>query len=237
MKSTKVQYVIIGIMCFMLTIGICVQIKTINNNGGTLSTNQKESELKSQVLKMKEKYEIAYNELEIAEKELEKVRQNATNNNTELKDIENEIKNANKLLGLTNVKGSGVIITLKDGIQTANTLDTSSLLVHDRDILNVINELKNAGAEAIEVNGERIVWNTACMCDGNIILVNGKKIGSPFVITAIGLPESLTNIDRAGGYLNLLKRFNVYTDLSKSSNVNISKYTGIFSFKYAKEVK
>ena len=50
--SKKMQYVIIGIMCFILTIGIVVQIKTVNNNGTTVGVKQEESELKTQVLKM-----------------------------------------------------------------------------------------------------------------------------------------------------------------------------------------
>lgn len=234
--NKKVQYIILGLMCFILTIGICVQIKTIANNGGTLSRNQTESELKTQVLKMKEKYENIYANLENAEKELEEARQKVTNNNTELEDLERQIKEANMLLGVTDVKGSGVIITLKDGLATPTTLDASLLLVHDRDILNIINELKNAGAEAIEVNGERVVNNTASVCDGNVILLNGERISSPFTITAIGLPESLITLNRAGGYLSLLDQANVITDIKKSNNITIPKYTGIMKFKYAKTI-
>lgn len=237
MNNNKFQYVILGIMGFMLTIAICMQMKTVSTNGSTWSLNQTESELKSQVLKMKEKYENAYNDLQNAEKELESARQNATNNNTELETLENEIKEANKLLGQTNVKGEGVLIKLKDGIATPNTLDASALLVHDRDILNIINELRNAGAEAIEVNGQRVVSTTASMCDGNVILLNGEKISSPFTISAIGLPESLAGLNRAGGYLSILKKAHVSVELNKTNNIKISKYTGIISFKYAKEAK
>lgn len=234
--NNKVQYIILGIMCFILTIGISVQIKTIASNGGTLSRNQTESELKTQVLKMKERYENIYANLESAEKELEEARQKVTNNNTELEDLERQIKEANMLLGLTDAKGSGVVITLKDGLATPTTLDLSLLLVHDRDILNIINELKNAGAEAIEVNGERIVNTTASVCDGNVILLNGERISSPFTITAIGLPESLITLNRAGGYLSLLDQANVITDIKKSNNITIPKYKGMIKFKYARTI-
>lgn len=237
MKQNKLQYIILGIMGFILTIAICIQMKTVSTNGSTWSLNQTESELKSQVLKMKEKYENTYNDLQNAEKELEIARQNATNNNTELETLENEIKEASKMLGQTNVKGDGVVIKLKDGIATSTTLDASSLLVHDRDILNIINELRNAGAEAIEVNGQRIVGTTASMCDGNVILLNGEKISSPFTISAIGLPESLAGLNRAGGYLSYLKKAHITVELNKTNNIKISKYTGVMTFKYAKEAK
>ena len=61
----KVEAIILAIMCFILTIGICIQINTVNNNGSTVSGSQQENNLKSQVLKMKEKYENQYAELVI----------------------------------------------------------------------------------------------------------------------------------------------------------------------------
>ena len=65
--TRKVETIILAVMCFILTIGICIQIKTVNNNGTTISGNQKQNDLKTQVLKMKEKYENQYAELERVE--------------------------------------------------------------------------------------------------------------------------------------------------------------------------
>ena len=70
--SEKWQSITLGILCFLLTVLICIQIKTVKQNGTTVSLNQEESELKTQVLKMKEKYENQYAELERIEKELAK---------------------------------------------------------------------------------------------------------------------------------------------------------------------
>ena len=194
--NKKVEAIMIAIMCFLLTIGICVQIKTVNNNGSTVSGSQKQNDLKSQVLKMKEKYENQYAELERIEKELEKERENATSNNSELADLENQIKKANLVLGNTDVTGSGVMVTLSDGKTDSVLLDPSYYLVHAENILQVVNEMRNAGAEAISINGERVVNTTAISCDGNVIVVNGKKINSPFQITAIGLAELLATLNR-----------------------------------------
>ena len=234
--SKKMQYVIIGIMCFILTIGIVVQIKTVNNNGTTVGVKQEESELKTQVLKMKEKYENSYEKLQKTESELEKTRENATNNNEELKNLEKQIKEANVLLGLTDVKGTGASITLADGVASSSTLKVEDLLIHNTDLLNVVNELKNAGAEAIEINGKRIVGTTAINCDGHVITVNGEKVTSPFTINAIGYPELLSTLNRAGGYLSILGDYNVKTEFKKRDKISIPKYTGIMSFKYAKSV-
>ena len=233
--NKKIQALILGIMCLILTGAICIQIKTVNNNGTTIGRSDEENELRSQVLRMKERYDNAYEELTKVEKELEEVRNSVTNNTEELKYLEKEIKQATTLLGYTDATGQGVTITVSDGISTPNTLNPSDLLVHDVDILCIINELKNAGAEAIEVNGRRVVSTTAIMCDGNVITINGEKISSPFVINAIGLPEQMATLDRPGGYLERLELYSVITDFKKVDKMTIPKYTGVISFNVAKD--
>ncbi len=238
MKKKK-EIIVLTLMCFMLSIAIAVQIKTVKNNGATVGGNQKEGNLKAQVLKMKEKYENQYNDLQNAEKELAKVRQEATGNNEELKELENKIKEDNLLLGNTAVSGQGINITLSDGKNNLNLeLDeVKSLIIHDLDVLQVINELKNAGAEAISINGERITNTSAITCDGNVIIINGKKTNMPIQIFAIGLPESLSTLNRPGGTLEAFTKYGKMVELKKNSNIKIPKFTGVYTFKYAKTVK
>ena len=235
--NKRLEAIILGVMCFILVIALVIQIKTVSNNGITITGNQEESNLKSQVLKMKEKYESKYSELEEIEKELEIARQQATSNNTELEELENKIKEYSILIGNTNVTGKGVEITLSDGKVDQNFLDVENLIVHAENVLSVVNELKNAGAEAISINGERIVTISAISCDGNVIVVNGEKISSPIKITAIGLPELLSTLERPGGTLERFANYGKIVELKKSSNLEIPKYAGVLSFKYANTVK
>lgn len=238
--NKKIISLILGLMCMLLSYGIAAQIKTINGTGSTMSTNAKENELRDAVLKSKEKYDNLYRELEEAENELEVERTNATQNNTELTDLENEIKDGNKVLGLSEVTGNGLIITIDDNqdISLNNWLaDPNLLLVHDSDLISVVNELKNAGAEAISINEQRLITTSAIECDGNIIKVNGEKVGAPFTIKAIGLPEVLINVDRFGGYLDYL-RDTRYLKVSvermtDKKTITIPKYTGVIKFQYA----
>jgi uncharacterized protein YlxW (UPF0749 family) len=234
--NKKIIGLILGIMCLILTYGICVQIKTVNSTNSPISTNTEENNLRNEVLKAKEKYDNKYKELEQAEESLETERKNATENNTELSNLEEQIKSGSKLLGLTEVTGPGVIVTLKDN-PSKLLLDPSQGLVHDMDVLSVVNELKNAGAEAISINDNRVVPTTSITCDGNVILINGEKVGTPFIIKAIGLPEQLAALERQGGYLDLLDEYGVITELEKSNNITIPKYTGVINFKYAENVK
>ena len=109
--------------------------------------------------------------------------------------------------------------------------------MHDVDILSVINELKNAGAEAIAINNQRLTPNSGIICGGNVIEINGEKVGAPFEIKAIGLPEQLAALSRPGGYLELLKGATVGVELKKSNAITIPKYTGVITYKYAQNIK
>lgn len=237
MNNNKVA-IILGIVCMVLTIAIVIQMNTVKSTNSTVAKTFTENALRDDVLKWKEKYDNTYNELEEAEKELDKIREEATKNNSASEQIEKEIKLNNNLLGLTKLKGQGIIITLEDDPnatrETVGVLDdVSDYIVHYIDIINVVNELKNAGAEAISVNGQRIVNTTSINCIGNVIKINDEKVNSPFEIKAIGLPESLVSLDRPGGYLEYIKRYVVVT-VKKSDEVEIEKYGGLISAKFMK---
>ena len=224
----------LGIMCAFLAYGISVQVKTINSTNSSYSSSSTVNNLRDEVLRYKERYDNKYAELEKSEAALEKERESTTRNNDELAGLEDQIKEGNKLLGLTEVTGEGVIVTLKDNtsIPSNSIVDISQLLVHDMDILSVINELKNAGAEAISINDQRIVSTSAITCDGNVVQVNGEKVGAPFEIKAIGLSEQLAALSRPGGYLSVLQDYGISAELVKSKNLTIPKYAGSINYKY-----
>lgn len=230
---------VLGIMCFLLTYGIAVQIKTVNGTGTAVATTSRENELRDAVLKAKEKYDNLYEELELMETKLEIERTNSTQNNTELSELENTIKEGNKILGLSEVTGQGIIITVNDNQQILanNVIDPNWFIVHDTDLINIVNALKNTGAEAISINDQRILTTSAIECDGNIVIINGQKIAAPFEIRAIGLPESLLGITRFSGYVDYLKddrhlEVTVQTSTEKEK-ITIPKYTGTIKFQYA----
>ena len=237
MQNKKVVAIVLGIMCLALTAGICIQIRTVNGTNTEVSNNYEENNLRAEVLRYKERYENKYKELEKVEEELEKERENSVQNDSELQSIEEQITQGNKIIGLSEVTGPGVVVTLADSKKDISaSLDPSSLLVHDMDVLSVINELKNAGAEAISINDQRIVPTTGIICGGNIIDINGQKVGAPFEIKAIGLPGQLAALERTGGYLELLKSYSIEVSLKKSNNITIPKYTGTINYQYAKSV-
>lgn len=232
--NKKVVYLVLGLMGLILTLGISIQIKTVKSYGTIVGQTSEQSELKDNILKTKEKYDNLYKELEEVEAKLEIERTNATSNNSELTKLQDEIKETKILLGLTEVKGKGIKLVLQDSnIPTASYIgDINDLVVHDGDIIHVINALFNAGAEAVSVNEQRILSTTAIECDGSVIKINGEKVGAPFEIKAIGYPESLANISIPGGYLEKLQNRGIIVTLTKESEVKIPKYTGTLKFNY-----
>ena len=234
MTNKKKVSLVLGVMCFALTVGICVQIKTVKNINSTISQNYEENNLRADVLKYKEKYDNLLRQTEEIDKELQQQIEKATENNSELEEAKNQINDGNKIIGLTEVSGPGVTFTVSDSDIDPNTvIDSSKLLVHDSDILKIVNELKNAGAEAISINGQRVILTTSIICGGNIININGERIGSPFEIKAIGSPEALANLSRTGGWLSILKDRGInVSDPKKSNNITIPKYSGVLNFKY-----
>ena len=94
--NKKIQALILGIMCFALTLGICIQIKTVKSTDTTVSQNYEANNLKDEILKCKEKYDNKFKELEEAEKQLEKEREKTTQNNSELEEAQKKIEQARK---------------------------------------------------------------------------------------------------------------------------------------------
>lgn len=227
----------LGIMCMILTLILVVQVRTTNSANQVVSQTLTSNDLRDQVLKWKEKYDYTYEELQSAEKVLEQVRQEASENTEGSSEKEEELKRNNILIGLTDVSGEGVIVTLKDNpsVTTDSTiLDPSMVIVHFGDILGIVNELKNAGAEAISINDQRIISTTSITCEGNVINVNGEKTSSPFVIKAIGSPIYMHSaLTRAGGTIEYLNQY-IQASVKQSNNITIKKYTGVINPKYIK---
>lgn len=222
----------------LLTLGICVQVKTVNDSSTGVGKTQKENELRNSVLKWKERYEAMYHEGITKEEELEALRTTVANQDTDSVNLRNELEQNNTLLGYNEVSGQGLIVVLKDANSAKVIGNATDYIVHDGDLLEVINALKNAGAEAISINGERIVNTTAITCAGNITKVNGEKVGSPFEIKAIGLTEKLNGaLTMPGGYLELLEDDGVQVEVKEAQNIVIPKYNGMNQFEYAKNVE
>lgn len=96
--------------------------------------------------------------------------------------------------GLTPVRGPGLVVSLNDSsIEPEPGTDANDLVIHEQDLHAVINALWTGGAEAMSVNGERVLATTAVRCVGSVLLVHGRTYSPPYVIHAVGDDVLLEN--------------------------------------------
>ena len=234
----KSYRVLIALVTIILTASITLQIWTMKKASSEISFAFVNDELKDTLLSWREKYQEAERDLENSNKELAEARKNAASRTHETEEIAAKLKINNMLLGLTDVTGNGIQIKVEDSKVTLITEDINMYLVHDADLREILNELSNAGAEAVEINGERIIGTTCITCAGNIISINGTRISSPFIIKAIGNQETLYGaITRPGGYIQLMQNQTIPTEVKKMQNMRINKYSGVLKSDYMETVK
>lgn len=139
------------------------------------------------------------------------------------------------LAGAKAVEGPGIILTIEDSTQAVKKDNDPNLyLVHDEDLLKVINELKAAGAEAISINGQRLTANSEIRCAGPTVSVNNVRSAPPFEIRAIGSTKDLENaINMRGGVADTLKVWGISLRMEAKESLWIPASKIGTKFKYA----
>jgi len=139
--------------------------------------------------------------------------------------------------GLSGVTGPGIEVTLNDSNAVVKPGENPNLYVlHDEDILKVLNELRAAGAEALAINNQRILATSEIRCTGPTILINrNQRLTPPFIISAIGSQDNLSNsLKMRGGVIETLEFWGIQVSIKKVSQVNIPALSGNISFDYAR---
>lgn len=96
--------------------------------------------------------------------------------------------------GTTAVTGAGVVVQLWDAptpVQLPEGASGDDLVVHQQDLEAVMNGLWAAGAEAMTVQGHRVTSTSSVRCVGNVLLIDGATYSPPYVVAAIGDPDTL----------------------------------------------
>ncbi|WP_282004657.1 DUF881 domain-containing protein [Veillonella denticariosi] len=131
---------------------------------------------------------------------------------------------------LTNVKGPGVSVLIEDSSKPIQGGENPNLyVIHDEDILRIVNELRAGGAEAIAINDQRLIGTSEIRCSGPTITVNGKVFGAPFVVKAIGDPKTLNSaLTMRGGVVDSLKHWGIKVTIKQEDFVAVPAFTGTF---------
>lgn len=232
MKKEKIiMSITIGISAFILATVIFMQFKVVHQTDITSIETLTETELRSELISWREKYEeIQLKYEETLTKIQEYQEEYKTDEETE-RLLESELEALQMMLGETDVEGQGIIISINE-----ENIDDDR--IYYEDLIYIVNALKVAGAEAISINEHRIINKTDIVdinTDGNdaYIKINGKRILAPYTIKAIGnqtyLESALLGV---GGYVDELKKWGFNVEIERSEKVNIKAYSSELTLKY-----
>lgn len=226
MKKGKLTLTItLGIVCFVLVATMFIQFKMVSKTDIAEIENMRETELRAQIAKIKIKQEELQKKYDETITKKEEYINSINENEDSIELLEQELEQAEMRLGLTDVTGDGIIVTLTDN---------ESEMIEVIDIIELINELRLAGAEAISINDERVIATTDfANIDYKYIYMNGKeRITSPYIVKVIGdqnYLESGLNAKQYGYIDNMTKALGKTVTLERKNNIKIGKYEGEIS--------
>ncbi len=240
-KKQKFQ-ISMSIVILILVFAVTWQIKGVRKKNAVDSQISNRVEVLQQDYKAElEKNEKLLQQIIELQSDLTKYREQVTESGGAAKILKEELNRAETIAGLTDVTGSGIIVTIKDGNgQGVGNIvyDDGYGIVHDSYLLTILNELRAAGAEALSLNDERILATSEIRCVGPTVSINNTKQAAPFEIKVIGNPDTLENALRMpGGAIDEAGFYGIDVTIKKSNKLLIKKYTGASTFKYAQPVE
>lgn len=228
----------LGFVCVILGFLSAVQFKSQQSSPFSLPGSRVE-ELTTVLKEAEKERDSLKKEVKVLRNNLSEYEQAASEGESLTAAMNAELMKMRLIAGLTKVKGEGLIIYLEDSKLKANPAEDIELfLIHEEDLLKVVNELFAAGAEVVSINGQRMIANTEIRCAGPTILVNGTRIASPYEISAIGSAKGLeSSLNMRGGIVEMLRAVGIKVNLVKSSKVVIPAFSGASHFDYVEPVE
>ena len=163
-----------------------------------------------------------------------------------VKQLQAEIEAMKQPAGLTPVTGPGLTVTLSDApadVINSSTQPIELLVVHQQDIQAVLNAMWKGGAEAVTLQGRRVVSTTGVKCEGNAVLIQGQAYPQPYTISAIGNPAALEAAVLQDDYLEAYRRdaslpdVSVGFDLEAAGEIEMPAYDGLTNLTYAEPIR
>lgn len=135
-------------------------------------------------------------------------------------------------VGLEAVSGKALRVTLDDAPLSENPdgVDANMLVVHQQDIQMVVNTLWSGGAEAMTIQGQRVISTTAVKCVGNTVVLHGVAYAPPYVIEAIGdlnaMQKALDTSEAVRIYKEYVSAYQLGWSVERAGQVTMPAYTG-----------
>lgn len=229
MRKGKITLIIsIALSCFILSLVMFMQFKIIDQTDITSIETMREEDLRTTLFEEKEKYTEIEQKYEEVKKTLSEYKDKSESNNETAELLKTELDKSNLILGLTDVEGEGITITINEDRNNGQTITATDLLI-------IVNALRDAGAEAISIKDERIIsMSDIVYINDTFIKINGQRILAPYVIKAIGNTTYLeSSVSGNGGHVDKLKKSGYSIEIdNKNKKIQIPKYEDEISSKH-----
>ncbi len=228
-KLTLSLTVVATVLGFMISLQYKQQLEARGDVGYSPADTEQKKML-AQLSALKDANAKAQKQLQDITNQIAAFEQKSVGSNKFLQETEQTLEDERILAGISAVEGPGIRVTLMDGTAASGS-NPEKVLTHDWDIRSVINELFTAGAEAVSINGYRVVATSGVFCTGPVVRVNDHRIGAPFTIEAIGDPHTLkSTLTMPGGILDLLRSRGVdVSDPQMVQTIKMPPFTGSVS--------
>ncbi len=237
----KSSHIALTLICFIIGFAISLQIKSVWRINSLDSTNAfRTQELISALMQEQKKNDTLTTEINAYKNDLEKFKEKAAESSGYSQLLSEQLKKAELAAGITDVEGPGIIIRMRDSQNRSNPSDpvlANAEVIHDSDLLMLINELRASEAEAISLNDQRVIATSEIRCAGPSVSINNVRCYAPFEIKAIGDFEKMNSaLNMPEGFVDTMKFFNIDLEIKKADKILIKGYTGSISNKFATPV-
>lgn len=228
-RRKYIKHKMVILCAFILGVLIEIYIKTLDPDKVYITLEEKKN-LEHEIDIENEQIEKLRNAKIEYEKELEEYKKKSLNGKSVKELMEYELSYLKDVTGESKVIGDGIIITIKDSENDLKeNQNPNELIVHDIDILRIVNDLKKAGAIAISINEERLLTLSEIKCSGATIKVNDTTYGQPFIIKAIGDLDTLkAAVISPESYTNILQQvYGIYIKVEEENDIIINSFKKI----------
>ncbi len=158
----------------------------------------------------------------------------------ELDDLRAKVRKLEPTIGLVAVRGPGVRVTLTDAPRDGPDpdIDPNELVVHQQDIQAYVNALWAGGAEAVSLQGQRLMTTTGIKCVGNSVVLDGVAYSPPYVIEAIGdtseMNRSMATTPRTSIYAEYHESYDLGLEIEQLDAVEVKAYANPIELGHAR---
>jgi uncharacterized protein YlxW (UPF0749 family) len=202
-------------------------------------TTQERAPLVETVVALQAQQEALKNQILDLRARVTAAEQGAAGSGVLVSDLNEALRTARIAAGLVALEGSGLVLQLEDSqVPVPHGASVADYRVGAMDLRRVVEELWLAGAEAVSVNGERIVPNTAFVDIGGALLVNSAYLAPPYQVAAIGPPDLYEVLVKAPGFVELVQaradKFGIRISFAEPDRVTVPAYAGAVTLRYAR---